>query len=746
MVEERPAVLDLQAMLDLLADTVVKALGFAVAAVNLVESPHRVVVVSVAGPDEVRDRLLQTSDTLENWERLLAAGQPWGRLVFLDHATVNASLLTDGRLWTPQMAASHEPDAWHPEDCLFAPLRASDGAILGILSVDLPRGGRRPDAETRKSLEAFGVSAALAIEHATLRARAEQSEELFREVFNASPVGMALLDVTGAIVVGNEALLGILHRTPAELTGRELSEFRHPEDRRRLSDQVGLPKVDGPRGGERFVRGDGSTIWVEVTQTYLHAGQVVAQVRDVTEQREAVNRLQHMATHDPVTGVGNRSMLLETMRKAITSQAASRSQIALLFIDLDGFKRVNDDFSHAVGDEVLRAVAQRLLAVVRPHDCVVRWGGDEFIVMVHPLHDKQAALDLTERIAASLSTPFGVGDIETTVASSIGVAFSDPDDVLDVEELLRNADTAMYRAKREGKSSFAIFDGDIGHWSAQSQHVERLLADAAQAGRVVVHYQPIIRIADGSVAAVEALMRLRDDDGGLLYPESFLSTARETGHLAGLEDVALRSACGALANWSRLGFPLRLSLNVEVGLPGELEALERRVRAAVCEFGISARSLTFEINEQSLHQAEPPTLRGLPGLVDSGLNFSIDGFGSGFDSLKYLRTMPISEIKIDRGFIQEAPNDKVAAAVVRAHAALAQELDIRCIAKGVETREQDAFLQATGIKFAQGFLYEQPLRREAVTEFLAHRARLLASGDTTAEPAVPPRVEDDLPL
>jgi diguanylate cyclase (GGDEF)-like protein len=424
----------------------------------------------------------------------------------------------------------------------------------------------------------------------------------------------------------------------------------------------------------------------------------------------------------------------------MTTQLVSGSTIALLFIDLDGFKRVNDDFSHEVGDFVLRAVAQRLLGVVRQHDCVVRWGGDEFIVMVHPLPEKRAAIDLAERIATALSTPFAVDDIQTGVTSSIGVAFSEPGDILDVEDLLRNADTAMYRAKREGKSSFAIFDGEVERWSARTQHIEKLLGYAAAEGRVEVHYQPIVRIDDGTVVAVEALMRLRDDDGGLLYPESFLCTAQETGALQSLEDVALSMACAEVANWRRLGFALRLSFNLEVERLGDLQSFERQLRHALGGSDLSADALSFEINDRCLNRADPAALAGLSSLVGAGVGFSIDGFGSGFASLKSLRSIPVSEIKIDRTYIQEAPTDKVAAAVVRAHASLAQQLGLRCVAKGVETREQDAFLRTHAITFGQGFLYEQPLRPEALTDFLRRRAaQSLGPGD--AEGSAPPRVE-----
>jgi diguanylate cyclase (GGDEF)-like protein len=537
-------------------------------------------------------------------------------------------------------------------------------------------------------------------------------------------------------------LCRILERTPSELAGRQLSEFRHPEDSRRLSDEAGLPKLEGTRGGERLLRGDGTVVWAEITQTYLRSGgQVVTQVRDVTEQREAVSRLQHLATHDPATGVGNRSLLLERLRSAITSQAATRCLIALLFIDLDGFKQVNDDFSHAVGDQVLRAVAKRLLAIVRSNDCVVRWGGDEFIVLAHPLRDKQAALDLTERIAAALSTPFGVDDIQTSITSSIGVAFSDPDDDLGVEDLLRNADTAMYRAKREGKSSFAVFDGDVKQWAAHSHHVEALLGHAVQDGRVVVHYQPIVDIEDGSLTGVEALMRLRADDGELLYPESFLSTAHETGHLERLEDAALMAACRDAASWSSLGYPLRLSFNVDVGRFVGLEAFERSVRVALEDSGLPARQLVFELGERSLREETLRTLTALSGLIDAGLSFSLDCSGPGLGSLACLQALAFSEIKIDRTFIQEAPRDKVAAAVVRAYVTLTAELGVRCVAKGVETREQDGFLRGAGIRLAQGFLYEQPLRPEAMTQFLRDRAGGLGSSGMPPPGRLPLRAE-----
>jgi diguanylate cyclase (GGDEF)-like protein/PAS domain S-box-containing protein len=710
--------LDLHAMLDLLAQTIVNALGFDLAAVNLVESPDRVAVVAVAGPDEARRRLLGTHVDLPTWISLLKAGTDWGRLVFLDHRFADTVYSPRMVSWTPDFQASDDPHAWHPDDSLFAPLRGSNGQLLGVLSVDLPIGGRRPGEETRKSLEAFGVSAALAIEHATLRVRAEESEELFREVFSASPLGMALLDDAGAIVVGNAALCRFLERTPSELAGHLLSDFRHPGDARRESDE----RTTGGRDGStlRFIRSDGSVVFGEVTQTLLHGGtRVVTQVRDVTEQRDTVSRLQHLATHDVATGVGNRSLLLQRLRTASGASSRTRDTIALLFVDLDGFKRINDDFSHAVGDQVLRAVAQRLLAAVRPDDTVVRWGGDEFIVMLESPHGAELAVDLAERIGSALSLPVSAGDDEATITCSIGVACRGPDDSLDIDDLLRNADTAMYRAKRERKSSFAVFSPEQEGSSTRARHLRRLVGYCVERGRIEVHYQPVVAVDNGAVRGVEALMRLRDDDGELLYPAAFLSTARETADLASMELYALRQACQQVAGWSAMGFPLGLSVNVETSHLHE-DTFAEKVLQVLAGASLPTQRLTMDMSERSLAGLTAAALRTIRALVDAGVTFGVDDFSGGGYSLSYLRTLPLRELKIERAVLQRTPADKVATAVVRAHATLAHELGLRCVATGVETREQHEFLRSTPIVLAQGFLYEEPVRAEALTEFL-HR-------------------------
>ncbi|HSS68638.1 MAG TPA: EAL domain-containing protein [Nocardioidaceae bacterium] len=596
--------LSLQGTLDLLAQTIVNALGFELAAINYVDSPNRVTVVSVAGPDEVREHLLGSTESLENWVRILDACTSWGRLRFLDHATRDEE--PSMRWWVPDFEVQDGDDAWHPEDALFAPLHASDGQLLGVLSVDLPRDGRRPDQATRDALEGFGVSAALAIEHANLRAKAEQSEELFR----------------------------------------------------------------------------------------------------------------YLASRDPVTGLGNRSVVLERLERTLATTRFRDRLTALLFIDLDGFKRVNDEHSHALGDQVLHALARRLEAAVETGDTVARWGGDEFIVLSHALDDHAAGVALAARIQDAVAEPLRVSGQSTGLTCSIGVVFIERREPSTVKELLRRADIAMYAAKREGRQRIFVFDEVLRNAAEREETVERLVRTATGRDRLVPLFQPIVSLADCRIVGFEVLLRLRDDEGQLMAPDEFLAIAGRTGDLVRMEPEAMRRAFAHAAAWGQLGFPLRVSVNVSVRQLDEIDEFERRVRSALAESGLMPSAVTFELTEHAFFDVSPKTLHGMSRLVDEGLSFSVDDFGTGFGSMTYLRAMPINEIKIDRSFIQHTPTERASSAIVRAHATLARELGVRCVAEGIETPEQHDFLLETGIEYGQGYLYERPLARESFSRLL----------------------------
>lgn len=596
--------LSLQATLDLLSQTIVNALGFDVAVVNLVQADGSLQVVSCAGPTDVRDLLLGQAESKKTWDRILAASVEWGRLRFLDHAQVVD--VSDMLSWIPDMEIREEPNSWHPEDALFAPLYASDESLLGVLSVDVPRDGMRPDKATCDALEAFAVSAALAIEHATLRARTE----------------------------------------------------------------------------------------------------------------EAVARLRYLASHDTVTGVGNRSLLLGRLHAAVTARDTLGLALGLLFIDLNGFKRVNDAYSHSIGDRVLQAVAQRLYEVTRPEDTVARWGGDEFTVLAEDIRDEAAAIELAERVEQAVSKPIRLDVDEFRVTASIGVVFSEKPDPTAAEDLLHNADAAMYQAKRRGDIGVALYDDSLRAAAQRRLHIERVLRTALSESRLALHYQPIVAVDDGSVAAVEALLRLRDDDGDLLHPEAFLSLAEELGLMVDIEQAVLEQACRQAKLWEAAGHHQRLSVNVSVRQLAQIEDFEATLQRVLGENDLAAEKLTCEITEHAYLESNPRTLQGMRRLTAAGVSFSVDDFGTGFGSMTYLRSMPIQEIKLDRSFVTHAPTERAAAAIVRAHAILASELGVRCVAEGVETPEQHALLSAVGVGLAQGFLYQPPVPADDLLERL----------------------------
>ncbi len=332
-------------------------------------------------------------------------------------------------------------------------------------------------------------------------------------------------------------------------------------------------------------------------------------------------------------------------------------------------------------------------------------------MLVEDLPNEAAAVALAERIERAVSRPIRLHGDEFRVTASVGLTFSPADEVIAANELLHNADSAMYQSKRQGEGRVSLFDESLRQAADRRAHIEELLRTALTKERLVVHYQPIIALHDGSVAAIEALIRLRDDDQSLLYPVEFLGVAEELGLLMPIENAALRESCQQARVWEAAGHTLRLSVNVCVGQLADIDAFEEMVHKTLADIELPADRLTCEITEHAYLDANPRTLQGMRRLTAAGVSFSVDDFGTGFGSMTYLRSMPIQEIKMDRSFVAHAPNEPAAAAIIRAHAILASELGVRCIAEGVETPEQHALVSAVGVGLAQGHLYQSRWRR-----------------------------------
>jgi diguanylate cyclase (GGDEF)-like protein/PAS domain S-box-containing protein len=453
---------DLNATLQAVVDGVVEGLGFQVAVVNLVHDPEFVQVVAVAGSDEATSALLGEVGTIASWDRALEVAQVWGGLRFVGHDvfTEDADLPT----WVPDVPVGDGPDSWHPLDALFAPLHSPAGELIGILSVDLPIDGRRPDDMRCELLEMFAVQAAIAIDNARLAEalRAEQrqlaaSERAFRVAFEMAPVGMSVVDLHGRpghYLRVNDAMCRILGYPPDQLIGRSYVDITHPDDcgpDNLAMAQAIAGRLDVHRNEKRYRRADGGWVWVSLSTSVVRdaTGQAlvgITQFEDVSDRRLAHQELTRRARLDPLTGLLNRSSLHERVEEAIDVAQRTGREGTLLFCDLDRFKPVNDTYGHAVGDRVLGVVARRLESHVRAGDTAARYGGDEFVLVADGLSGDEL-FHLIARLRRAVARPVDVDGAVVSVGMSVGRVAIPVDGSASADRLIDAADAAMYRAK-----------------------------------------------------------------------------------------------------------------------------------------------------------------------------------------------------------------------------------------------------------------------------------------------------------
>ncbi|MCW2777238.1 MAG: hypothetical protein JWN17_963 [Frankiales bacterium] len=550
-------------------------------------------------------------------------------------------------------------------------------------------------------------------------------EAEYEAVFRSSPVGMALMDGQGRFVRANAALCRFLGREPEWLVGRSPDDVTLPEDvsesravERRLRDVHRAERVH-----KRYLRPDGSIVHGLVSAVALGgqgpARRTLAQVEDATERFRLEDELRRLATHDPLTGLPGRRLLLERLLEALSTPAGEdRASVTVAFVDLDAFKLVNDALGHAAGDAVLLEVGRRFLEAVRPSDTVGRLAGDEFLVVSTGPADEAGAGSLAERLDASLRAPVPFRDDEVFVSASIGVAFrtSEPGAATEelVAQLLRDADAAMYAAKRHGKRRYEVFDAGMRAQTSERSRVAGLLRAAVADDRLLVHYQPVVALPSLVPVGVEAVVRVRDSDGTVLQPAQFLEVAEQTGLLPALDAHVLRTGSATVQQWREVhGLDLHLSVNVSAGQL--LRSLPEQVEQALAASGLPADRLTLELTEQTFIDGVEAASDTLRRVVAGGVHLAIDDFGTGWASLTYLRRFPVSAIKVDRSFVTDVARSAEDGIVVGALAQLAHQLDLACVVEGVETAEQLARLlelMPGSACFAQGYLFGRPLPAE----------------------------------
>ena len=585
---------------------------------------------------------------------------------------------------------------------LWLPPAAAAGGILGghLLSLVL----RHIDA--RRSLRRARHQA-----DATLRSIADGVVSVDRggNILFINPVAEALLGA-GLAELGGQPLAPLLVRFTADAGQLEALIQRCIASGRQF--QLAGPLAWAGAGGARHM------LTVTLAPIDSDEGGAVLAFHDVTESVASTTRLIHEATHDPLTGLPNRSLLLDRLHRAIARSARSGSVVAVLFIDLDRFKRINDSLGHHCGDLVLQAVARRLLAAVRAEDTVSRWGGDEFIVLLDGIADRRSVADIAGKLIALLDQEIDSVDVRgLLLACSIGISIG-PDDSQDADTLLSMADKAMYQGKTDGGRNFTFYSAEMNVWSRDRLSTESALRGALSNGEFELFYQPQVSLTGRRLVGLESLIRWRRPGFGLVPPDQFIPAAEESGYIRSIGEWVIREACAQLARWSAEGFTLvPVAINVSSRQCADM-AIVDTIRDALAHSRLDPQLLKIELTESTAMHKPDFVAELLLRVADLGVGISVDDFGTGYSSLSYLKRFPVSELKIDRSFVAGITHAGDDAAIVQGTIALAHGLGKTVVAEGVETDEQLRFLTQLGCDTAQGYLFARPLPAAEVRGWL----------------------------
>ncbi len=700
--------IELQDTLETIACAVVESLGFDAAVLNIVQGDE-VQVAVVKGPREVRDALHGTSQRLGVWEELLTRSDAVGALRFVDGRLDDGDQLEGLLSWVPDIEVTDDEGQWHPMDALFAPLRATTGEMIGVLSVDLPRDGRRPGTTTLELVERFAGMAALAIERARMHKRVADSAELFHRTFEDAPLGMALLTLDGRIEQTNGMYAEMVRRERGELTGLLCWDLVHEQDREAVRTGVLLVAGGTLPVASGDMRDTSGEAWGAATASRIEGPdgpRLLVQMLDVTDQRRATKALRQQAVTDPLTGLRNRAGLAHHLRGLLAGQAeGGTGRVAVLFCDVDRFKLVNDTYGHAVGDELIVHVARALTTELRGTDAAARLGGDEFVVVLGACDGPAGAIAAAERLRSAVCRPVTVGAVTVTPSLSIGIALSEPGSEPDL--LLGDADNALYRAKDAGRGRWELFAPQMRDENVARLRLREDLRHAVCGGELRLHYQPLVELGSGRTAGYEALLRWQHPQRGLLSPAAFLDELMQGDLAAAATDWVVEQALADAATWpAGGGVAPYVSINVS---PDQLSRpdLPVSILSALQRHGVAPDRLWVEVTEEAV-VSDDVQLSALTVLRDAGVHVALDDFGSGYAGLLALRHVPADVVKLDRAFTVNLLEDATTAAIVHAVVRLCETLGRRLVAEGLETAEHVEAVRALGITHGQGWHLGRP--------------------------------------
>jgi diguanylate cyclase (GGDEF)-like protein/PAS domain S-box-containing protein len=563
------------------------------------------------------------------------------------------------------------------------------------------------------------------------RARAEESlrknEMRIHRLVDSNIIGIYFWKIDGTITDANDAFLHLLGYTQQDLKqGKVIMQGITPPEYGKASQQA-LEELR--RNGsctpfeKEYIRKDGSRVPVLIGATFVNGVQQegIAFVLDLTERKRAEERIRYMADHDALTGLPNRTLLQDRLQQAIAHAHRTHTGLAVLFIDLDYFKHINDSLGHQVGDCLLKMVAQRLQQCVREGDSVARLGGDEFVLALPALSDSTDAALVARKALDALDASFCCEGHELHVTGSIGISLY-PDDGADVETLMRTADTAMYYAKEKGRGNYQFFTQALNKAAQRRHMMSNALRHALTDGEFTLHYQPQVDLQSRTIFSAEALLRWRRPGGPPIACNEFIPIAEETGLILPIGEWVLRQACLQLKRWRELGFvDLVMAVNLS---PRQFfqPNLQDTIKNIIGETGVPADRIDLEITETILMQRTEDNVATLAQLSGMGIKLSVDDFGTGYSSLAYLQRFPVTALKIDRSFVSGIGQDSNDTALVSAIISMAQSLHLKVLAEGVETSEQIHFLQEHGCPSAQGYYYSEAVAADAFTELLRQQS------------------------
>lgn len=550
---------------------------------------------------------------------------------------------------------------------------------------------------------------------------------LLEQVLENISEGIAVTDPQGCIEMVNNPFCGLTGLDREQLRGEYINRLNgHKEAEENFALIFEALEKDGCWGGEMsHQRSDGHQFhqWLSVSRMGRDNGRLVWALRDISQIKSSEEQAAYLAYHDSLTGLPNRRLFNDRLEVAIATASRKKQRLALLFLDLDNFKNVNDGLGHAAGDELLQETARRLRGKVRDEDTVARLGGDEFILLLVGIQEPEYAAVVSQRILDDLAKPFRLRGRQFYLSASVGITIS-PDDGSEAEALVSNADMAMYRAKSAGRNNYKLFTPALNEKVQRRMCLETALRQAIGNQEFLVHYQPKVELAQGRVVGMEALVRWERPGHGLVSPNEFIPLAEDTGQIVAIGRWVLEQACRQAKTWHDQGHhDLAVSVNLS---PRQFQQkdLVPMVTETLGASGLDAASLELEVTESMVMSSVDDAIVTLGQLTDLGVRLSMDDFGKGYSNLYYLKHFPMDTLKIDRSFVRDVATQRDDASIVDTIINMSRSLGLKVIAEGVEDTDQLRFLRERSCDQMQGFLFSRPLPSEQISQMLASGTRL----------------------